>query len=61
MRLNIPYRVRAILYVVAAVATPVVVYLKAKGVIGDLETTLWSALVTAVTGLAALNVTPEKE
>lgn len=55
MNLNPPRRVRAALYVLTAVGTPVVVYLQAKGLIGDLELILWSAEVTVVNGLAALN------
>lgn len=60
MRLNPPRRVRALLYVATAIGTPVVVYLQAKGIIGDLEFILWSAEVTVVNGLAALNTqTPD--
>ena len=55
MTLNPSRRVRAILYVATLVGTPVVVYLQAKGVIGDLELTLWGAEVTAVSAMAALN------
>lgn len=55
MPLNPPKNVRAILYVLTLIGTPVVIYLKAKGVIGDLELTLWGAEVTAVNAMAALN------
>lgn len=58
MTLNPPRKVRAALYVLTAVGTPVVVYLQAKGVIGDLEFILWSAEVTVVNTLAALNTAP---
>lgn len=60
MRINPPRRVRAALYVLTAVGTPVVAYLKAKGYIGDLELTLWAAEVTVVNGLAALNTPPSE-
>lgn len=56
MRVNLPDRVRVALYVVIALGTPLVAYLLAKDVIGELEVGLWSGLVTAVGGMAALNV-----
>lgn len=55
MNLNPPRRVRAALYVLTAIGTPVVAYLNAKGIVGSLEVALWSAEVTIVNGLAALN------
>jgi len=55
VKLNPSPRVRAALYVLTVIGTPVAVYLQAKGVIGDLEFILWGAEVTAVSGLAALN------
>lgn len=55
MPLNPPRRVRAALYVLTAIGTPVVAYLNAKGYIGSLEVGLWSAEVAAASGLAALN------
>lgn len=58
MNLNPSRRVRAALYLVTALGTPVVVYLQAKGLIGDLEFILWSAEVTVVNGIAALNTKP---
>lgn len=57
MTLNLPYKVRVALYIFTAISSPIVTYLLAKGIIGDLELTLWSAEVTAVAALAALNVT----
>lgn len=56
MNLNPPSKVRAVLYVLTSVGTPLVAYLSAKHVLGDLEVTLWSAEVAVVSGLAALNV-----
>lgn len=55
MTLNPPRRVRALLYVLTAVGTPVAAYLKFKGYIGDEELALWGAEVTVVNTLAALN------
>jgi hypothetical protein len=55
MYLNVPPRVRAAIYIFTALGTPIIVYLKAKGYIGDLELTLWSGEVTAAGSLAALH------
>jgi hypothetical protein len=55
MNLNPPRRVRALLYVLTAVGTPVAAYLNVKGYIGDPEMVLWAAEVTVVGGLAAFN------
>lgn len=60
MKLNLPPKVRAGLYVATVVLTPVVVYLKAKNYIGDLELTLWSAEVMAIGALAAFNTNVEE-
>lgn len=60
MNLNPPRRIRAALYVLTAVGTPVVAYLNVKGILGDPEMVLWAAEVTVVNGLAALN-TPSPE
>lgn len=56
MQFNLPPQVRAGLYILTAVGTPIIAYLFAKDVIGTLETTLWSSLVTVVSALAAFNV-----
>lgn len=56
MTFNPPSKVRAALYILTALGTPVVFYLKAKGVIGDLELNLWGAEITAIGIMAGLNV-----
>jgi len=56
MNLNPPSRVRAVLYAVTAIGTPLVVYLLSKGKIGEAEVVLWSAEVTVVSLLAGFNV-----
>jgi len=60
MTLNVPYKVRAALYVLTAIGTPVVAYLAAVDVIGELEVALWSAEVSIVSALAAFNTVPTK-
>ena len=59
MTVNLPAKVRASIYVLFTLSAPVVAYLTATGVIGANEVTLYTALTTAVFGLAALN-TPVK-
>lgn len=59
MNLNPPAKVRAIVYAVTALGTPVVVYLLARNIIGNLEMNLWAAEVTAMSVMAGLNVNPK--
>lgn len=61
MTLNIPYRIRAGLYVFTALSAPVVAYLLAKGIIGEIELGLYGGLITAVNSMAALNTGPKEE
>ena len=61
MKLAIPAPFRVALYVFTLLGAPVVVYLRAAGVIGDLELALWSAEVSAVSALAAFNVPSDAE
>ena len=57
MTLNPPRKIRAAIYIFTALGAPIVSYLLAKGVIGELEMALWSAEVTAATALAFANTT----
>lgn len=56
MSVTLPHKLRVALYVITIVGSPVMAYLLSKGIIGDLELTLWAAEVTAVGTIAALNV-----
>lgn len=56
MELNIPYKVRAAIYVLNLIGAPFVAYALAKGWIGQLEVNLWAAELTAVLAMAGLNV-----
>lgn len=56
MTLNLPYKVRAALYVANAVGSPLMAYLLARGIIGTLEVGLWAAEMTAIFLLAGLNI-----
>lgn len=60
MTVNLPYRVRLALYIITALGTPLVGYLFAKDIIGELEVTLWTAEVTVVSLLAAFNTAPSQ-
>lgn len=60
MNFNPPRRVRALLYLLTALGTPLAAYLKVKGYIGDEELALWAAEVTVVNGIAALNTAPSE-
>lgn len=55
--INIPAKVRFLIYLLTAIGTPVVGYLKVKGYIGDHEVNLWFGEVTVVAALAGFNVT----
>lgn len=55
MTLTPPAWVRAIIYTITALGTPVVAYLNTKGVIGADEVNLWSAEVAVASGMAGLN------
>ena len=57
MTLTLPYKVRAALYIINAIGSPIMAYLLAKDWIGTLEVTLWAAEMTAVFALAGLNIT----
>lgn len=60
MIVNVPYKVRAGLYILITLGTPVISYLLSKGIIDTLEVTLWGGLTSAVGLMAALNTQPSK-
>lgn len=61
MPLNPPRRVRLVAYIITVLGTPLVAYLNAKGILGSLEVTFWSAEVAVVGGLAAINATDKSD
>lgn len=61
MQLTVNPKLRVALYVLTAVGTPLMAYLKLKGIMGDLEVMLWSAEVTVAGSLAAFNVNLAKK
>ena len=60
MTVNVPYKIRAGLYILTAIGTPIIAYLFAKDILGELEVALWSAEVTVVSALAAFNTVPTR-
>jgi hypothetical protein len=56
MKLNLPPEIRAILYAVTTIATPVVAYLGTQGRLSDFAVGLYGVIITAVTALAFKNV-----
>ena len=56
MSFNISPTFRVGIYVLNLLGAPVVVYLRARGVVGDLELTLWGAEVSAMSLLAGVHV-----
>lgn len=61
MKINLPSKIRAGLYAFFTLASPVVVYLSVTEVLGPNEVALFTAVSTAVFGLAALNTDTSKE
>ena len=57
MQLNIPYKVRAGIYIANVLGSPVVGFLLAKNIIDAQAVALWTAEVAAAFLLAGLNVT----
>lgn len=57
MTINLPYKVRATIYIANVLGSPVVAYLFDKGIIDTGLVSLWAAEVAAAFLLAGLNVT----
>ena len=57
MNINLPPKLRQAIYVVTAIASPVMAYLNQSGTVSDFVFGLFADVVTAVAGLAAFNVT----
>lgn len=54
---KLPAKVRKAIYVATAVLSPVLAYLNQTGVVNEFWFGLYAVVVTAVSSLAALNVT----
>lgn len=56
MQISLPPKVRQAIYIVTAVASPVMVYLHQAHTVSDFVYGLFAAVVTGVATLAAVNV-----
>jgi len=61
MNINLPSKVRASLYALIAVLSPLVTYLGTQGRLDEFYVGLFAVIVTAVSGLAFSNVTPDEQ
>ena len=61
MNLNLPAQVRKAVYILATISTPTLYYFNQQTVVNDFWFGLYSVVMTAVTALAALNVTPDEK
>lgn len=60
MKINLPYRVRAVLYIVTAVVTPIVAVLVEQTILPAWVGVLWASEVTVVGAIAAFNTAPAR-
>lgn len=58
-KLYIPYKVRATLYIITLVGTPIVTVLVSNNMLSATVAQVWAAFVTGVGALAAANVSPD--
>lgn len=58
--INLPPKLRIALYALIALGSPVMVYLDARHIIGQLEMNLWLAEAAVVSTMAALNVSKKE-
>ena len=58
--MNFSSNTRQKIYITTALVSPVIAYLGNEGILNKFWVGLFGVVVTAVTGLAAVNVTPEE-
>lgn len=56
MNINLPPRVRQVIYILAAVSQPVMLFLLDNARVNDFQYGLFTVVMVAVTSLAAVNV-----
>ena len=59
ININIPSKIRNILYIFTALGSIIVAYLSATQVISSNEVAAWTAFTAFIAGLAKLNITPD--
>ncbi len=60
MQVNIPSKVRKLLYIIGVVGQPTMFYLAENGVVSSFQLGLWVVVSSAVFALARINVTPDE-
>lgn len=61
MNINIPERLRGILYILTALGSLFMIYLSDKDVLGTPEIALWSGITTFISLLARFNLGDAKD
>lgn len=61
MNINLPSRVRAIIYITVVLGTALLVPLNVAGIVSDTILAVWTSVAGAASGLAAFNVTPDEK
>lgn len=61
MKITLPYKVRACIYIAVVLGTAVLVPLHSANVVTDVVMNVWMSVSGAASALAFLNVTPDKE
>lgn len=61
MEINLPSRVRAIIYITVVMGTALIVPLYAAGIVSNVLMAVWTSVSGAASALAAVNVTPDEE
>ena len=56
MKVNVPPKVRAALYIITSIGSPIMAYLLTVGIIDEPAMVLWAAEVTVVAALAGFNL-----
>jgi len=56
MTLNLPYQVRAAIYVIVVMGTAILVPLNVAGVVSEVVMSVWTSVAGAASALAALNI-----
>lgn len=61
MTINLPYKVRAALYILSGLTAPVIIYLSALDIIGAAEVALYAGVMGFVSIVAAFNLSEDEQ
>lgn len=59
MKITLPYKIRASLYILAGISGPVVIYLATTGQMSDAAVACYGGLMVFIAGLAGFNITKD--